>query len=171
MQVSEFIMENILLFIIAATPLLYFIIRDIVSYFREKSNLKESKKALIESEKRIYELLKKSDQNKADLVNQVRQMKSQVHKAILQTDEVLKKDNQSLNKTHQKKMTNNKNKADDIYNKFKLDKKKLKELLEHEDAIQNTQKYLTSLLKEVTAPIPPLEKRLNLKNQQKTLIP
>ena len=90
MQVSEFIMENILLFIIAAAPLLYFIIRDIVSYFREKSKLKESKKALIESEKRIYELLKKSDQNKADLVNQVMQMKNQVHKAILQTDEVLK---------------------------------------------------------------------------------
>ena len=38
MQVSEFIMENILLFIIAAAPLLYFIIRDIVSYFRENQD-------------------------------------------------------------------------------------------------------------------------------------
>ena len=66
-------------------------------------------------------------------------------------------------------MTNNKNKADDIYNKFKLDKKKLKELLEHEDAIQNTQKYLTSLLKEVTTPIPPLEKKTKFKKTTKDI--
>ena len=42
-------------------------------------------------------------------------------------------------------------------------------MLEHEDAIQNTQKYLASLLKEVTSPLPPLEKKTKLKKPTKDI--
>tara|TARA_B100000427_G_scaffold242924_1_gene205878 strand:- start:20261 stop:20548 length:288 start_codon:yes stop_codon:yes gene_type:complete len=68
-------------------PVTYFILKDIFAFFRERNALKRHKKTIIESEKRILELIKQSDQNKVELLNQLSSLKNKIDGSISEIDD------------------------------------------------------------------------------------
>ena len=71
MSFIEIVQENYIILALVLTPLFYFVFRDIVSVYRNKKNIENHKQRIIESERRIFQLLQESDTNKAELIAQI----------------------------------------------------------------------------------------------------
>ena len=67
-------------------PVLYFITRDFYAAYRSRKNFERHKQSIIESEKRIIELIKQSDQNKVDLINNLSSLKNKIDGSIADID-------------------------------------------------------------------------------------
>ncbi|MBA95230.1 MAG: hypothetical protein CMP21_05720 [Rickettsiales bacterium] len=85
MAVVDFIKNNSV-YIAIILPVAYFVFRDLYAAYRERRNLEKNKQAIIESEKRIYELIKQTDQNKVDLINQLASLKKKVDSSLSDID-------------------------------------------------------------------------------------
>ncbi len=67
-------------------PVLYLFTRDFYAAYRSRRNFKRHKQSLIESEKRIIELIKQSDQNKVDLIKNLSSLKNKIDGSIADID-------------------------------------------------------------------------------------
>lgn len=75
---------NAIIFLIA--PILYFVIRDLITYQNNKKKAAKHKKDIIESEKRIFKRLQESDQAKANLVEDVQRIQKQIYSSLAEMD-------------------------------------------------------------------------------------
>ena len=81
MTFAEFIDDNTWVLILFIFPVLYIISRDIVRAIHGYREKKFREKELIESEQRMYELIKESDQNKEELVQRLKDLKDRVEES------------------------------------------------------------------------------------------
>lgn len=85
----NFIQENVFMVLLVCLPLTYFILRDISVSLIQKERLKKHKEEFIASEKRIYELVKKSDQNKAELLNNLTKIREQTVRSVNELNDLM----------------------------------------------------------------------------------
>ncbi len=85
MSVFDYI-EKYSILLAVLLPVLYFITRDFYAAYRSRKNFERHKQSLIESEKRIIELIKQSDQNKVDLINNLSSLKNKIDGSIADID-------------------------------------------------------------------------------------
>ena len=85
MGITDFITQNSV-YLAILLPITYFVVKDLYTAYRERKNLEKHKKAMIESERRIFELIKQSDKNKVDLINKLSSLKDTIDGSISEID-------------------------------------------------------------------------------------
>ncbi len=84
-MIASFIKENSVILAIAL-PLLFFVLRDIFMAYREKKNSKRYEQMIIDSEKRLYNLIKQANQNKINLMKDISTLHKNIDDSIADID-------------------------------------------------------------------------------------
>jgi len=84
-MIASFINENSIILAIAL-PLLFFVLRDIFMAYREKKNSKRYEQMIIDSEKRLYNLIKQANQNKINLMKDISNLHKNIDDSIADID-------------------------------------------------------------------------------------
>ena len=74
MDFIQFFKENSTALIVVAIPFSYFILRDVVSLIAMRKKAKQDKERLIESDRRLYALFQKMQQQRFEMENSVKEV-------------------------------------------------------------------------------------------------
>jgi archaellum component FlaC len=78
----EFILSHPLIMIMVFLPLSYIIFRDVLLFFMNKSELEKQRKELIEKERRVESLFRKVENNRAKLLEDIRDIDTSIEDVI-----------------------------------------------------------------------------------------